>query len=35
MTEYWKGLELEIAEIDYHHDRKPSVETRQSQITNP
>ena len=31
----WKGLELEIAEFEYKHDRKPSAETIQTPISNP
>ena len=35
MTDYWKGLELELADFDYQHDRTHSVETMPSQISNP
>ena len=34
MIDHWKGLELELAEIVYQHDRIPSVETIPSQISN-
>ena len=27
MIDHWKGFELELAEINYQHDRKPSFET--------
>ena len=27
MIHHWKGLELEIAEFENKHDRKPSAET--------
>ena len=27
MTDHWKGLEFELAELDYQHGRTPSVET--------
>ena len=32
MIDHWKGFELELAEINYQHDRKPSFETIPSQI---
>ena len=32
MIENWKGFELELAEIDYQHNRTPSIETIPSQI---
>ena len=35
MIDHWKGFELELAEIDYQHDRTPSVEAIPSQISNP
>ena len=35
MIHHWEGLELELAEFDYQHDRTPSVETIPSQISNP
>ena len=31
----WKGLELEIAEFEYKHDRTPSTETIPTQTSNP
>ena len=34
MIDHWKGLELELAEFDYQHDRTPSVETIPSLISN-
>ena len=34
MTDHWKGLEFELAELDYQHDRTPSVETIPSLISN-
>ena len=35
MIDHWKRLELELAEFGYQHDRKPSVETIPSLISNP
>ena len=35
MIHHWEGLELEIAEFDYQHDRTPSVETIPCLISNP
>ena len=35
MVDHWKGLELEIAEFEYKHDRTPSKETIPTQTSNP
>ena len=35
MIDHWNGLELEITDFDYQHDRTPSVETIPSQISKP
>ena len=34
MTHHWKGLDLEIAGFEYHHDRTPSAETIPSKTHN-
>ena len=32
MIHDWNGLEMEITDFDYQHDRRPSTETTPSQI---
>ena len=35
MIDLWKGLEMEITEFYYQHNRTRSVETIPSQISEP
>ena len=34
MIHHWKGLELEITDFDYQHDRTPSAGNIPSQTSN-
>ena len=34
MIHFWKGLDLEITDFNYHHDPTPSGETIPSQTSN-
>ena len=34
MIHQWNGLNLEITDFDYHHDRTPSSENIPSQTSN-
>ena len=34
MIHHWKGLNLEITDFEYHHNRTPSAETTPSQTSN-
>ena len=35
MVHQWKSRDMEITDFKYHQDRTPSVETIQSQTSNP